>query len=332
MTGEKQISTAILETLLDQRENRVERGFYWENQIAFAYNSEKMEGSPLSERQTRTIFETRTLSTGGPVPVDSIIEASNQFRLFDRVLDTVEEPLTQELVKEFHRVLKTGTADEDRGQGGAGGYKTVPNAVDGIITSAPGAVPEELERLFAAYRRNPSPTIRDIAGLHVFFERIHPFQDGNGRVGRAIAFRECLAHGIAPFIILDETKDRYYDGLRRFSEEPEVLVEYFEDMQERYLEAFAGLIPDSRIRNARLVEDLDEYRSGDPFVQTLEEYFCQGMEEEDFDGEPVEETFSAAEESARARNESRRMERGGLFASMARKLAKRAKGREDDPI
>lgn len=175
---------------LSQRKDRVKRGFYWENQIAFAFNSEKIEGSMLTEEQTRSIFETGTIASGSPVPVDSVVEMRNHFRMFDLVLDTIDEPLTADLIKRFHGTLKEGE--------GAGEWKTIPNGVGGIATIAPADVDGAIGRLLEAYGKRARTTYRDIVGFHVFYERIHPFLDGNGRTGRMIMFRECLRGGSSP--------------------------------------------------------------------------------------------------------------------------------------
>ena len=234
---------AIVETLLHQKKNRVERGFYWENQIAFAYNSEKMEGNPLTKDQTRSIFETRTV-TGRAIPADSVQEMRNHFRLFDYMLETIEEPLTKELLCDYHRILKTGTADDlENDDFVVGGWKTIPNAVANIQTTRPADVDYEMDRLLSAYHEKANKTYRDMAGFHVFFERIHPFQDGNGRIGRIVLFKECCAHDLEPFIVLDEDKARYFSGLSRFDEQPEALIEFFEDMRDLYFKEFSCLVP-----------------------------------------------------------------------------------------
>ena len=236
---------AILATLLDQRKSRIERGFYWENQIAFAYNSEKMEGNPLTKDQTRSIFETHTI-TGRAVPSDYIAETENHFRLFDFMLETLECPLDKILLLDYHRILKVGTRDDlDNLDFVVGGWKTIPNAVAGVQTTPPAEVEGEIDRLLAAYHgKREALTYRDIAGFHVFFETIHPFQDGNGRVGRMLMFRECLVHGLEPFIVLDEEKERYYRGLAHFDKQPEYFIEFCEEMAELYLREYSSLVPE----------------------------------------------------------------------------------------
>ncbi|MEG1245259.1 Fic family protein [Gordonibacter sp.] len=234
---------AIHAVLFDQRDRHIERGFYWENQIAFVFNSEKMEGNPLTKEQTRSIFETNTVS-GRAIPNDNVTETKNHFRMFDFMLNTLDQPLTKKLMQDFHRILKTGTADDlDNSDFVVGGWKLIENGVGGIQTTAPADVDGEIERLLRAYDSKAGKTYRDIVGFHTFFERIYPFQDGNGRVGRVIMFRECLANDLVPFIVLDETKERYYQGLQVFNEQPNIFINYCEELVDQYLEAYSSLIP-----------------------------------------------------------------------------------------
>lgn len=234
---------AIKETLLEQRENRVERGFYWENQIAFAYNSQKIEGSLLTEEQTRSIFETGTVS-GIDIPIDHITEMRNHFRMFDYALDTLNDPISVELMQALHRILKTGTADDiSNRQFVVGGWKTVPNSVAGIQTASPQEVDRAIQLLLEAYQK-ATPCLENVVAFHWRFETIHPFQDGNGRVGRMLMFRECLRNGISPFIVLDSEKGDYYEGLRLFHEgDRGPLVRFCERMAEVYFKEFSALVP-----------------------------------------------------------------------------------------
>lgn len=232
----KGICASILKTLLDQRSKRVKRGFYWENQIAFVYNSEKIEGSLLTEEQTRAIFETGTIKSGKPVPIDNVFETRNHFRMFDLMLDTIDEPLTADLIKRLHYALKRSD--------GAGEWKTLPNGVDGITTTPPNQVEEAISRLLTAYSNRSTTGYEEIAAFHVLYERIHPFLDGNGRTGRAIMFRECLVNGLVPFIVIDAEKPTYYQALRTFDhDEGAAFVRFAERMAELYLEEFTSLIP-----------------------------------------------------------------------------------------
>lgn len=244
-TNNQAMASSIYQTLLEQRESKIKRGFYWENQIAFAYNSEKMEGNPLTKDQTRTIFETKTI-TGKNIPFDYVAETRNHFRLFDYMLDTIKEPLTPQMLLNYNHVLKTGdTKRLSSPEFHEGKWKTTPNGVGGIETTAPSDVPVAINRLFSAYLSKKEKTYKDIAGLHVFFERIHPFQDGNGRIGRILMFRECLVNNLVPFIVLDETKDTYYKGLQCFDKEPNLLVDYFMEMRELYLREYSSLVPEN---------------------------------------------------------------------------------------
>lgn len=224
----------------------MKRGFYWENQIAFVYNSEKMEGNPLSEEETRAIFETRTvIPHDRPSSFDHYLETANHFRLFDRMLETYDEPLTKELLKEYHGILKRGTADDVVYDDIAvGDWKKQPNEVGGTRTTDPKYVDDEIGRLLASYEAKSTKNYRDIAGMHVFFERIHPFQDGNGRVGRIVMFKECLRHGLEPFIVFDEFKDGYYQGIRVFPEDERALVGFIEEMRELYMKEYSALVPE----------------------------------------------------------------------------------------
>lgn len=243
MTNEERasIADAVRKTLLEQREHKVERGFYWENQIAFAYNSEKMEGNPLSKDQTRSLFETGTVS-GQSIPIDAVLETQNHFRLFDFALDTCEQELCLDLIRQMQGILKRGSVSADAAYAQPGEWKTVPNGVGGIQTVEPSLVQEAMERLMDAYL-SATASIENIVAFHWRFECIHPFQDGNGRTGRMIMFRECLHHGIDPFICIDELKRDYYLGLQTFAESRTTLLSYVERMQELYFEEFGALVP-----------------------------------------------------------------------------------------
>lgn len=272
MGNDKSSADAILATLREQKEQRIERGFYWENQVAFVYNSEKMEGNPLSKDETRAIFETRTVKPHDrSIPLDHLIETKNHFRLFDEMLSTVDEPLSKELICRYHRILKRGTSGDDPGSGIAiGSWKTIPNEIAGKKTTEPKHVDAEMDRLIKAYEGSNQHDLRSIAGLHVFFENIHPFQDGNGRVGRILMFKESLRHGLEPFIVLDEHKRDYYSGLQLFETDEEPLLEHFDAMRELYMREYSALIPEWHLlprfeefidRDARsaLLDDMGRY-------------------------------------------------------------------------
>ncbi|MEG1830289.1 MAG: Fic family protein [Raoultibacter sp.] len=282
---------AIHAVLVDQRDRHIERGFYWENQIAFAFNSEKMEGNPLTKEQTRSIFETNTVS-GRAIPNDNVTETRNHFRMFDFMLNTLDQPLTKKLMQDFHRILKTGTADDlDNSDFVVGGWKLIENGVGGIQTTAPADVDGEIERLLRAYGSKLGKTYRDIVGFHTFFERIHPFQDGNGRVGRVIMFRECLANDLVPFIVLDETKERYYQGLQVFNEQPNIFINYCEELVDQYLEAYSSLIPAKL-----LLPNFEKYLEHKPDHAKQAEQFLTSREPS------TKERFADARKSAKAHN------------------------------
>ena len=203
----------ILQTLRDEKDAKISGGLYHELQVRTAYNSNRIEGSVLNEEQTRSIFDTRTIDAGDGLPIDDIIETSNHFRAFDEVIDHALDPLSEEEIKRIHFLLKQGTKDASLGWFQIDDYKTRPNVVGGKPTCEPSSVPEAMAELIAKYRSKKSIAIEDIIEFHADFEAIHPFQDGNGRVGRLIALKECLRNGIVPFIIEDSKKAFYYRGL-----------------------------------------------------------------------------------------------------------------------
>ena len=200
------------------------------------YNSNRIEGSKLTEEQTRYIFETRTIGFKDQeaVPVDDIIETANHFVAFDYLLRTVGEPLTEELIKEFHRILKTGTADAQKPYFNVGDYKKLANEVGGHETCKPADVEKNMHLLNDWYSSLSDVTIRDLAEYHWRFESIHPFQDGNGRVGRLLLFRECLRNGIMPFVIDNEHKLYYYRGLSEFKQTQGFLIGTMQSAQDVY--------------------------------------------------------------------------------------------------
>lgn len=215
--SETKIMNEILRTLREQKEARLKGGLYHKVQIDLTYNSNHIEGSRLTHEQTRYIFETNTIGvTEKAINVDDIIETTNHFRCIDLIIDKAEEPLSEALIKDLHRILKTGTADSRRDWFAIGEYKKLPNEVGGMQTTLPEDVPQEMHNLLAEYNAKEEKTFDDILDLHHHFESIHPFQDGNGRVGRLIMFKECFANDIVPFIITDELKMFYYRGLREW--------------------------------------------------------------------------------------------------------------------
>ncbi len=227
---------AVLQTLREEKSARISGGLYHETQIRLTYNSNRIEGSKLSEDQTRLIFETNTIGAEEGVPVDDIIETANHFRAIDYVIDCAEQPLSEDIIKTFHKILKTGTKDSYLSWFNVGDYKKRANTVGGIETTAPSKVAEEIIKLLKAYNQKPTVTIEDIIEFHYQFERIHPFQDGNGRVGRLICFKECLRHKIVPFIIEDNKKLFYYRGLKEWTDECGYLIDTCLDGQDTYKE------------------------------------------------------------------------------------------------
>jgi len=239
---------SVLDHLREEQQAKHGGGLYHKTQVALAYNSNRIEGSKVTEEQTRFIFETRTIGFKDQeaVPVDDIIETSNHFVAFDALLDTVESPLSGELIKTFHRLLKTGTADVTSGRHRIGDWKTLPNEVGGVATTLPHHVETDINGLHAWYHVLPAVSFEDIVAYHVRFERIHPFQDGNGRVGRLIMFRECLKHDVMPFIIDDAHKQFYYRGLREFATIRGYLLDTCRSAQDTYAKWVAYFYPDNK--------------------------------------------------------------------------------------
>ena len=207
----------LLTVLREQKASRLKGGIYHRTQIDLTYNSNHIEGSRLTHDQTRYIFETNTIGiTDATVNVDDIMETVNHFRCIDYIIDHAEEPLTEGVVKQLHLLLKTGTSDSQRDWFAVGDYKRLPNEVGDQETCPPKEVHQQMKALISSFHRSKKKTLEDILDFHVRFERIHPFQDGNGRVGRLLMFKECLANGIVPFIITDELKMFYYRGLHEW--------------------------------------------------------------------------------------------------------------------
>ncbi len=213
----KKNSSPLLSALREQKGGRVKGGIYHRVQIDLTYNSNHMEGSKLTHDQTRYIFETNTIGvTDTAVNVDDIVETTNHFRAIDYIIDNTDGKLTEKLIKELHRILKTGTSDERKSWFRVGDYKKLPNEVGGNDTTLPENVHAEIKALLTEYNSRKNPTFEDIVDFHQRFESIHPFQDGNGRVGRLIMFRELLRFGYVPFIITDDLKMYYYNGLHNW--------------------------------------------------------------------------------------------------------------------
>lgn len=212
------IENTILSHLKEQKEMKLKGGIYHKIQIDFAYNSNRIEGSKLTHDQTRYIFETNTIGAfEESINVDDIIETSNHFRCIDFIIAKSKSKLTESFVKELHFLLKSGTSDARKDWFHVGEYKKLPNEVGGNPTCSPKMVAEKMKDLLSSYQNIKCKTFEDIIDFHHKFEVIHPFQDGNGRVGRLIMFKECLANNIVPFIIDDEIKSFYYRGLQQWN-------------------------------------------------------------------------------------------------------------------
>lgn len=224
----------VLQRLREEKAHRIPGGLYHELQIRLTYNSNHIEGSRLSEEQTRRIFETNTIGSAENLAVDDIIETVNHFRAVDYCIDTAEIPLDQQIIKELHRILKAGTSAENLEWFRIGDYKLRPNVVGEQETTPPKAVPGEIAALLAYYQAKQPVTFTDIIDFHYRFECIHPFQDGNGRVGRLLAFKECLGHNLVPFIIEDHKKYYYYRGLKEYATTPGYLTDTCLDGQDAF--------------------------------------------------------------------------------------------------
>lgn len=225
----------LLEILQREKANKYSGGIYHKTQIEMTYNSNHLEGSRLTHDQTRYIFETNTIGiTGEAVNVDDVIETANHFRCIDLIIDKAKAVLTEKFIKELHLILKNGTSDSRQEWFAVGEYKKMPNEVGGMATTLPEDVAAEMRALLTAYNTKKLKTLNDILDFHVRFERIHPFQDGNGRVGRLIMFKECLKYNIVPFIIEDNLKMFYYRGLKEWDREKGYLTDTCLTAQDRY--------------------------------------------------------------------------------------------------
>lgn len=225
----------LLHALREERQMKVKGGIYHRTQIDLTYNSNHIEGSRLTHDQTRYIFETNTIGIEGEsIRVDDIIETTNHFRCIDIIIERAEEKLTESLVKELHLTLKTGTSDSRKDWFAVGEYKRLPNEVGGNETTSPENVHREMKALLKEYDSRKRKTFEDIIDFHQRFESIHPFQDGNGRVGRLIMFKECLSNEFVPFIITDELKMYYYRGLREWNNARDYLLDTCLTAQDSY--------------------------------------------------------------------------------------------------
>ena len=239
MSYEKEINKdSILFKLREEMEMKLKGGLYHQTQIRLAYNSNHMEGSRLTEDQTRSIYETKTIGiTKGSEKIDDIIETVNHFRCFDYIISIADKDLSEDIIKHIHLLLKNGTSDSQKEWFAVGDYKKRPNVIgDMIETTHPSKVATETKKLLQTYRENSNITFEDIVDFHYKFEKIHPFQDGNGRVGRLIMFKECLKYDIPPFIIEDKSQDYYKRGLKEYTVEKGYLMETCRAAQDLYKE------------------------------------------------------------------------------------------------
>ena len=228
----------VLEVLREQKEMGLKGNLYHNTQIIFAYNTNHIEGSKLTEDQTRYIYETNTIlfEEETIASVDDILETANHFKLVDYMLDVANESLTEEMIKKFHKILKEGTIDSRKDWFNVGEYKKLANEAGAMSTSSPKQTPKDMQKLMQWYNSLTEVTIQDIIEFHARFEKIHPFQDGNGRIGRMIMFKECLKNNIIPFIILDEDKLFYYRGLKEYQNKTEkgYLIDTCLNAQDQY--------------------------------------------------------------------------------------------------
>lgn len=225
----------LLEILKEQKADKYPGGIYHKTQVDLTYNSNHIEGSRLTHDQTRYIFETNTIGADHDVlNVDDVIETANHFRCIDQIIEHAKAPLTEKFIKELHLILKSGTSDSRKDWFAVGAYKKLPNEVGGRRTALPEEVAPRMKALLAAYNAKEEKTFEDLLDFHVQFERIHPFQDGNGRVGRLLLFKECLHHQIVPFIIEDDLKLFYYRGLNEWDHEKGYLTDTCLAAQDKY--------------------------------------------------------------------------------------------------
>lgn len=225
----------ILQLLRDEREIQLPGGLYHELQIRMTYNSNHIEGSKLSEDQTRLIFETNTIDIGDGIPVDDILETVHHFRAIDYCIDIAEESLTEDIIKKLHYIIKHDTKDSTLSWFAVGDYKKRANVVGGRETTKPSEVSKSMKELLETYNAKENIKIEDIIELHAEFEYIHPFQDGNGRVGRLVVLKECLKNNLIPFIIEDSKKGFYYRGLSEWRNENGWLIDTCLDGQDAFI-------------------------------------------------------------------------------------------------
>ena len=225
----------LLSILQEEKKSKYSGGIYHKTQIDLTYNSNHMEGSRLTYDQTRYIFETNTISVENEtLNVDDVIETANHFRCIDMIIDNAKSALSEKFIKELHLILKSGTSDSRLEGFSVGDYKKRPNEAGGMPTAMSEEAADKMKALLTEYNGKEEKTFEDVLDFHVKFERIHPFQDGNGRVGRLIMFKECLKYNIVPFIIEDNLKMFYYRGLKEWNNEKGYLTDTCLTAQDKY--------------------------------------------------------------------------------------------------
>lgn len=225
----------LLSILQEEKKSKYSGGIYHKTQIDLTYNSNHMEGSRLTYDQTRYIFETNTISVENEtLNVDDVIETANHFRCIDMIIDNAKSALSEKFIKELHLILKSGTSDSRLEWFSVGDYKKRPNEAGGMPTAMSEEAADKMKALLTEYNGKEEKTFEDVLDFHVKFERIHPFQDGNGRVGRLIMFKECLKYNIVPFIIEDNLKMFYYRGLKEWNNEKGYLTDTCLTAQDKY--------------------------------------------------------------------------------------------------
>ncbi len=229
----------IKNELIKQKKSKFKGNIYHYSQVNFAYNSNKIEGSRLTSDQTEAIFDTSSFipKSNDLIKLDDLIESKNHFKLFDYTLDNIDELLTKDMIIEMNKILKRNTSDEENPIYNVGGFKIIPNiigAVNVVDTTAPEDVDREIEKLLSEYNSKTNITLEDIVDFHFIFERIHPFGDGNGRVGRIIMFKECLRNNIMPFIVSDDNKAYYMRGLKEYKNDKMFLIDTIGHEQDSY--------------------------------------------------------------------------------------------------
>lgn len=225
--------------LIEQKQTKFKGNIYHYSQVDFTYNSNKIEGSRLTSNEIEAIFDTNSFipKNDDLIKLDDLLESKNHFKLFDYILDNIDKPLNKNMLIEMHKILKRGTSDEDNPRYNVGGFKIVPNIiglVNVINTSSPDMVEKDLEKLLEEYNSLNTITLENIIDFHYKFESIHPFSDGNGRIGRIIMYKECLKNNIMPFIVLDEDKSYYMRGLKEYKNDKIFLIDTIKNEQDKY--------------------------------------------------------------------------------------------------